>query len=61
MIQWTPADLGTFDVTVRVVNSLPFGQTGEDTQNYTIDVVSGSSGGGGSGSGGGGCFISSLF
>jgi hypothetical protein len=39
LIEWTPTALGPFDVTVRVVNTMPFGQTGEDTQSYTIDVI----------------------
>lgn len=38
LIEWTPAAAGSFDVTVRVTNPMPFGQTGADEQPFTIEV-----------------------
>lgn len=39
VIEWTPTADGTFDVTVRVSNPMPFGQTGTDEQPITIVVT----------------------
>ncbi|NNF98065.1 MAG: hypothetical protein HKM93_01680, partial [Desulfobacteraceae bacterium] len=39
LIEWTPVTEGNFDVTVRVVNAMPFGAIGEDFQSFSIDVV----------------------
>jgi VCBS repeat-containing protein len=43
VIEWTPKAAGTYDVTVRVTNDLPFDRTGTDEQTFEIEVAANAS------------------